>query len=68
MCDILCIHQRRFCTHLQRLKHRQYTKNTIKIPPPKPEKGGGKRKKLKKIGKSGGQSLTKPRTEDGYEM
>lgn len=34
---------------MQRFKHREYIKNTIKIPPPKFEKGGGKRKKVKKI-------------------
>ena len=43
---------------LQCLKHHQYSKNAIKFPPPKSEKGGEKRKKVKKFFlKSGGQTL-----------
>ena len=38
---------------MQRFKHREYIKNTIKIPPPKPLKGGKNRKKIKKIFKIG---------------
>ncbi len=60
MCDklyVLTMYSQRFRACLQRLKHREYSKNAIKIPPPKPEKGGEKRKKSKNFFKSGGQTL-----------
>ena len=51
---IYCIYLQRFLSQRQRLKHREYSKNKMKIPPPKFEKGGENRKKSKKIYKSGG--------------
>ena len=53
---------------MQRFKHREYIKNTIKIPPPKSEKGGENEKKLKKFFKIGWANAHVTGTEDRYEM